>query len=47
MIEYRQATLEDLEKIWNKDIANNAGEDCWVRWKQQYIDYNKKSAKLQ
>lgn len=41
MIEYRQATLEDLEKIWNKDIANNAGEDCWARWKQQYIDYNK------
>lgn len=41
MIKYRKATLEDLEKIWNKDIANNIGEDCWVRWKGQYIEYNK------
>lgn len=41
MIVYRQATFEDLEKIWNKDIEKNNNEECWVRWKHQYIDYNK------
>lgn len=41
MIIYRQATFEDLEKIWGKDIAQNMGEKCWIRWKQQYIEYNK------
>ena len=41
MIVYRQATFEDLEKIWNKDIEKNDNEECWVRWKTQYIDYNK------
>lgn len=40
MFEYRKATLEDLEKIWNKDIIENHGEECWVRWKKQYIEYN-------
>jgi len=41
MFEYRKATIEDLEKIWNKDILDNSGEDCWIRWKRQYIEYNK------
>ncbi len=41
MIEYRQATLSDLEKIWDKDILENNNEECWIRWKQQYIEYNK------
>ena len=40
MFIYRKATKEDLEKIWNKDIENNKGENCWVRWKSQYIEYN-------
>lgn len=37
---YRKATLNDLEKIWDKDILANAGEEAYVRWKKQYIDYN-------
>ncbi len=41
MIVYRQATIEDLEKIWNKDIERKNNDECWVRWKHQYIDYNK------
>lgn len=41
MLIYRKAKLEDLKKIWDKDIANNLGEDCWIRWKEQYIEYNK------
>ena len=36
MIVYRQATFEDLEKIWNKDIEKNDNEECWIRWKHQY-----------
>lgn len=41
MFQYRIATLDDLNKIWDKDINRNPGEECWVRWKKQYIDYNK------
>ncbi|MBO5947902.1 hypothetical protein J6Q66_03600 [bacterium] len=41
MFTYRKATSEDLEKIWNKDIKNNPNEECWIRWKEQYINYNK------
>ena len=40
MIRYRQATIEDLEKIWDKDIEQNKGEDCYILWKQQYMEYN-------
>ena len=41
MIVYRIATKEDLETIWDKDISKNNGEAQWVRWKQQYLAYNK------
>lgn len=41
MFHYRIATIEDLNKIWDKDILKNKGENCWERWKEQYIDYNK------
>lgn len=40
-MEYRKATLEDLEKIWNKNIAKHPDDDRWIRWKKQYIDDNK------
>ncbi len=40
MFNYRIATEEDLYKIWDKDISRNKGKDCWVRWKEQYIEYN-------
>lgn len=38
--EYRAATREDLERLWEKDIAENAGEACWLRWREQYLAYN-------
>lgn len=41
MITYRKATLEDLIKIWDKDIEENNNQECYFRWKEQYIDYNK------
>lgn len=41
---YRKATLSDLEKIWDKDIAENANDERYVRWKKQYIKNNKSGA---
>ena len=42
MYTYRQATLEDLEKIWDKDIQNSPQKDKpqWIKWKGQYLNYN-------
>ena len=38
---YRIATPEDLERIWAKDVANNPGDENWLRWREQYIGYNR------
>jgi len=42
MFAYRKATLADLEKIWNMNIADHPGDARWVRWKREYIAYNQK-----
>lgn len=39
--EYRKATREDLEKIWNMDIADHSGNERWVVWKNLYLSYNR------
>ena len=31
MFEYRKAIIEDLERIWDKDIAENAGDPPVIR----------------
>ena len=36
----RKATREDLEALWNRNIAENPGEECWIRWKRQFIADN-------
>lgn len=41
MFTYRKATLFDLEKIWDKDIKENKDDEQYIKWKKQYIDYNK------
>lgn len=41
MFTYRKATLFDLEKIWDKDIKENKDDERYIKWKKQYIDYNK------
>ena len=38
---YRAATPDDLERIWAKNIANNPEEPAWIRWRDQYIGYNR------
>ena len=40
MFVYRKATMEDLNKIWDKDIKDNPDEEVWIKWKKQYIDCN-------
>lgn len=42
MFEYRKATTEDLERIWDKDIAENAGDPRYPEWKTQFINANKR-----
>lgn len=31
MVTYRKATLEDLERIWAYNIADNPGDDRYLR----------------
>lgn len=37
----RKATPEDLERIWAKNIADNPEEPAWLRWREEYIGYNR------
>ena len=41
MFEYRIATCEDLEQLWAYNIAANPDEPVWVRWKKEFIAYNR------
>ena len=34
MVEYRKATAEDLEIIWDYQIEQNPGDPNWIRWKK-------------
>ncbi|MCL2634111.1 MAG: GNAT family N-acetyltransferase [Oscillospiraceae bacterium] len=38
---YKEATTTDLELRWNKNIADNIGDNRWVDWKAQSIEDNK------
>lgn len=40
MMEYREATTADLDRLWDKNIARNPEDERWVRWKKEYMDYN-------
>ena len=42
MFIYRKATLEDLDKIWDKDIKDNPNDNRYIRWKEEFIDANRK-----
>lgn len=37
MAEYRKATLQDLEHLWDINIADNPNDSNWVNWKKEYI----------
>jgi len=40
MIHYRKATLEDLERIWDYNIAQDPDEPRNQHWKESYIHRN-------
>lgn len=37
----RPATPEDLARIWQKNIDANPGDHRWLRWREEYIGYNR------
>ena len=39
--EYRPATMDELERIWEKNIRQNLEDARWVRWRDEYIGYNR------
>jgi len=38
--EYRAATIDDLNSIWDKNITDNMGDNRWVNWKSEAIKNN-------
>ena len=44
MVAYRKATEQDLEVIWDYQIAQNPGNPNWVRWKGEFIANNRSGA---
>lgn len=38
--EYKEASMNDLNMIWEKNIENNVGDNRWIAWKTQTIDDN-------
>lgn len=35
--EYKISSIDDLEKIWAKNIADNLGDDRWITWKHSSL----------
>ena len=44
MFFYKKADLKDLERIWDRNISDNPGDDRYIRWKKQFIDDNQRGA---
>ena len=40
MICYKKATLEELEALWDRDIAENPGDAHYLRWKRSFLHRN-------
>ena len=40
----RKATRDDLEQLWNRSIEDHPGEECYYRWKRQFIADNESGA---
>lgn len=39
-MEYRRATADDLESLWNANIVENPDDPRWLAWKTEYIGYH-------
>lgn len=40
---YKKATLEDLEAIWDRSIADNPDDPRYPRWKKDFITRNQEN----
>lgn len=40
MADYRKATLDDLETLWDRHIRENPDDPRYIRWKKQFINDN-------
>lgn len=40
MFEYRIATMDDLNALWDRSIAENPDDPRYLRWKKEFIDNN-------
>ncbi len=38
--EYKEATKELLERIWEKNIKSNSEDERWVKWREEALAYN-------
>ena len=38
---YQEASMADLDLRWDKNIADNLGDDRWIAWKSSTIENNK------
>ena len=43
-MEYRKATLDDLNRSWDKEISDNPDDSRYLRWKEQFIADNASGA---
>jgi len=41
---YKRATLDELEQIWNRNIADNPEDPRYLRWKNQFMEDNASGA---
>ena len=41
---YRPATMDDLNRIWEKNIRANEDDPRWHVWREEYIGYNRSGA---
>ena len=39
---YKEASTAELELRWDKNIADNIGDERWIAWKAQSVEDNKK-----
>ena len=37
---YRLATTDDLDRLWNGNIADHPGDQRWLRWRDEAIRYH-------
>lgn len=40
-MEYRQTTDEELEVLWEQNVAEHNYDECWIDWKKEFVENNR------